>query len=130
MSDGGGSVCFCVKSGINFSVCNDLDTADLENLYIEVRNSHSKPLIVVSWYRPPNYPVRLYSHLEKLIGKLDLTNFDFFLLGNVNAWLLPNLTTMLKTTRQPNVSFIIDKASSRRKILKIGFLCMLIGSEV
>ena len=36
-------------------------------------------------YRPPNFPVRLYSHLENLIRKLDLINFDFLLLGDMNA---------------------------------------------
>ena len=68
-----------------FSVRNDLNIADLENVCIEVRKPQSKLLIVVNWYRPPNSPVRLYSHLENLIGKLDLTNFDFFLLGDMNA---------------------------------------------
>ncbi|CAH3043791.1 unnamed protein product [Porites lobata] len=63
-----------------FSVRNDLNIADLQNVCIEVRKPQSKLLIVVNWYRPPNSPVRLYSHLENLIGKLDLTNFDFFLL--------------------------------------------------
>ena len=84
ISDGGGGVCFYIKSSINFSVRNDLNIAHLENLCIEVRKPQSKSLIVVNWYRPPNSPVRLCSHLENLIGKLDLTNFDFFLLGDMN----------------------------------------------
>ena len=41
---------------INFSLRNDLYIADLENLCIEVRKPHSKPLIVVNWHRPPNSP--------------------------------------------------------------------------
>ena len=85
ISDGGGGVCLYIKSSITFSVRNGLNIADLENLCIEFRKPQSKPLIVVNWYRPPNSPVRLYSHLENLIGKLDLTNFDFFLLGDMNA---------------------------------------------
>ena len=44
-----------------------------------------KKSAVVNWYRPPNSLVGLYSHLENLIGKLDLTNLDFFLLGDMNA---------------------------------------------
>ena len=32
ISDGGGGVCFYIKSSINFSVRNDLNIADLENL--------------------------------------------------------------------------------------------------
>ena len=84
ISDGGGGVCFYIKSSINFSVRNDLNIADLENVFIEVRKPQSKPVIVVNWYRPPNSHVRLYSHLENLIRKLDLTNFDFFLLGDMH----------------------------------------------
>ena len=84
ISDGDGGVCFYIKSSINFSVRNDLNIADLENVCIEVRKPQSKPLIVVNWYRPPNSHVRLYSHLENLIRKLDLKNFDFFLLDDMN----------------------------------------------
>ena len=85
LSDGGGGVCFFVKSSINFSVRNDWIVAYLENLFIDVRKLHSKPLIIVNWYRPPNSPVRLCSHLENIIEKLYLTKFDFLLLGDMNA---------------------------------------------
>ena len=85
LSDGGGGVCFFVKSSINFSVRNDWIVADLENLCIDVRKLHSKPLIIVNWYWPPSSPVRLCSHLENFIGKLYLTKFDFLLLGDMNA---------------------------------------------
>lgn len=84
-SDGGGGVCFFVKSSINFSVRNDWNIADLENLCIEVRKPHSKPPIIVNWYRPHDSLVRLCSHLENFIGKLYSTKFDFLLLGNMNA---------------------------------------------
>ena len=39
------------------------------------------PYCFQAGYRPPNSPVRLYSHLENLIRKLDLINFDFFPVG-------------------------------------------------
>ena len=42
-------------------------------------------LIIVNWYRPPNSPVRLCSHLENFIGKLYLTKLDFLLLSDMNA---------------------------------------------
>ena len=48
ISDGGGGVCFYIKSSINFSVRNDLNIADLENLCIEVRKPQSMPLIVLN----------------------------------------------------------------------------------
>ena len=70
---------------INFSVRTDLNIDELENLFIEIRKPNSKPFIVVNWYRPPNSPVELFSHLENLIARLDLTSLEFFLLGDMNA---------------------------------------------
>ena len=70
---------------MNFSVPTDLNIDELENLCIEIRKPNSKPFIVVNWYRPPNSPIGLFSHLENLIARRDLTNLEFFLLGDVNA---------------------------------------------
>ena len=65
----------------------DLNIYELENLCIEIRKpSDSEPFIVVNWYRLPNSPTGLFSHLENLIARLDLTNLEFFLLGrHMNA---------------------------------------------
>ena len=54
LSDGGGGICFYIKSTINFSVQTDLNIDELENLCIEIRKPNSRPFIVVNWYRPPN----------------------------------------------------------------------------
>ena len=85
LSDSGGGICFYIKSTINFSVRTDLNIDELENLCIEIRKPNSKPFIVVNWYRPPNSSTGLFSHLENLIARLDLTNLEFFLLGDMNA---------------------------------------------
>ena len=65
LSDGGGGICFYIKPTINFSVWTDLNVDELENLCIEIRKPNSKPFIVVYWYRPPNSPIGLFSHLKK-----------------------------------------------------------------
>ena len=69
LSDGGGGICFYIKSTINFSVRTDLNVDELENLCIEIRKPTYKPFIVVNWYRPPNSPIGLFSHLENLIAR-------------------------------------------------------------
>ena len=84
LSDGGGGICFYIKSTINLSVRTDLNIDELENLCIEIRKPNSRPFIVVNWYRPPNSPTGLFPHLENLIAKLDLTNIEFFLVGDMN----------------------------------------------
>ena len=85
LSDADGGICFYIKSTLNFSVRTDLNFDELENLCIEIRKPNSKPFIVVNWYRPPNSPMGLFSHLENLIARLDLTNLEFFLLGDMNV---------------------------------------------
>ena len=103
LSDGGGGICFYIKSTINFSVRTDLNVDELENLCIEIRKPNSKPFIVVNWYRPPNSPIGLFSHLENLIARLDLTNLEFFLLGDMNA-------DMASTNYDNNVRQLINIA--------------------
>ena len=57
LSDGGGGICFYIKSTLNFSVRTDLNIEELENLSIEIRKPNSKAFLVVNWYRPPNSPI-------------------------------------------------------------------------
>ena len=85
LSDAGGGICFYIKSTLNFSVRTYLNINELENLCIEIRKPNSKPFIDINWYWPPNSPIGLFSHLENLIARRDLTNLEFFLLGDVNA---------------------------------------------
>ena len=86
LSDAGRGICFYIKSTINFSVQTDLNIDELESLCIKIHKPNSKPFIVVNWYRPPNSPIiGLFSHLENLIARLDLTNLEFFLLGDRNV---------------------------------------------
>jgi len=85
LSDSGGGICSYIKSTIYLSVRTDLNIDELENLSIEICKLNSRPFIVVNWYRPPNSPTGLFSHLENLTARLDLTNIEFFLLGDVNT---------------------------------------------
>ena len=85
----------------------DLNIDELENLCIEIRKPNSKPFIVVNWYRPPNSPIGLFSHLENLIARLDLTNLEFLLLGDMNADMAS--TNYDDNVRQPtNIADIYD----------------------
>ena len=63
----GGGVCFYVRSNINCIVRADLVSDQLENLSIEIIKPRSKPLIVATWYRPPNSPY--YSLRSKTLSE-------------------------------------------------------------
>ena len=73
-TDGGGGVCFYVKKSINFIVRKDLNMETLENLCLEIQQPRSKPFVVVTWYRPPDSSIGIFTPFEHLIGILDLEN--------------------------------------------------------
>lgn len=58
----GGGVAIYInnKSGFTHKVRNDLMPPELELITIEVASPKSKPIIVISWYRPPNWYCVIY----------------------------------------------------------------------
>ena len=59
----------------------------LENLCVEVRKPHSKPLIVATWYRIPDFHAEIFAHFESLISRLDSQSesVEFYLMRNLNC---------------------------------------------
>ena len=66
----GGGVCFYVRSNITYSLRPDLSIHQLENLCIEIRKLRSRPFLVVTWYRPPDSAVEIFTYFESLIGRM------------------------------------------------------------
>ena len=81
----GGGVCFFVRSNISYSLRPDLSIHQLENLCIEIRKPRSKPFLVVTWYRPPDSSVEIFTYFESLIGKIDAEYAEFYLMGDLNC---------------------------------------------
>ena len=86
----GGGVCIYVRSNINFQICADLSPSDIECLAIEVSRPRSKPLLVSTWYRPPQSSPDLFTVFERVIDKIDAKNLELHLLGDLNCDLLPD----------------------------------------
>ena len=70
---------------INFTVRNDLHMDALEKLCLEIHKPNSKSFVIVTWYRPPDSPIGIFSPFESLIGKLDSENVEFFVLGDMRC---------------------------------------------
>ena len=68
----GGGVCFYVKKSIKFTVRNDLNMVTLENLSLEIQQPRSKPFVVVTWHRPPDSSIGIFTPFEHLIEILNL----------------------------------------------------------
>ena len=57
----------------------------LENFCLEIRRLRSKPVVVVTWNRPPDAPTGIYSPFESLIGKLISENVVYFATGDLSG---------------------------------------------
>lgn len=54
-------------------------------LVIEIIRPHSRPLIIITWYRFPSSSQNIFSRFEALVDKIDSEHKDFYLLGDLNC---------------------------------------------
>jgi hypothetical protein len=52
---------------------------------LENKKPSSKPILVSTWYRPPNSRVSHFTELEQMIGSFDAENLEHYLLGDLNV---------------------------------------------
>ena len=57
----------------------------IENLCVEIQKPKSKPFVVVTWYRPPDSRIEVFTPFEELLGKLDTENIEYHLMGDMNC---------------------------------------------
>ena len=62
----------------------------LKCLTVEISKPHSRPFLVSTWYKPPNSLLDLFNDFENLIGKIDGSNRELYLVGDMNTNLLPD----------------------------------------
>ncbi len=91
-----GGVCIYIRSNINYQVRDDLHSATLENLVVEIKKPRSKSVLVSTWYRPPDSPMSQFIEFEKMIGSFDAENLEYFLLGDLNVDLISTTASPIK----------------------------------
>ena len=64
----------------------------LECLTVEICKPHSRPFLVSTWCKPPNSPPDLFNDFENLIGNIDGSNRELYLVGDLNTNLLSGVT--------------------------------------
>ena len=87
----GGGVCIYVRWNINYILKDDLEIEKLESLVIQVNKPRSKPILISTWYRPPDTPTAIFDNFEELIAKMDSTGHEIFLLGDFNVDFMPDV---------------------------------------
>ena len=94
----GGGVCvYYVKCNRNYKIREDLNSDELEYLTVEINKPRSRPLLVSTWYRPPDTPTCHFDYFENIMKKVDMTSYDYFLLGDINVDLMPAVTSVNAT---------------------------------
>ena len=93
----GGGVCIYVRCNLNYKICEDLSCDELEYLTVEITKPRTKPLLISTWYRPPDSPMYHFNYFENIVEKVDVTNHDYFLLGDINVNLMSGVTSVNAT---------------------------------
>ena len=84
----GGGVCIYLRNNINYNIRDDFCDEQLECLVVEIPKPHSRPFLVITWYRPPSSSFHIFNAFEKLIDKIDAEDKELYLLGDLNCDIL------------------------------------------
>ena len=75
----GGGVAMYIRSHIPYIVRKDLMTDSLELICVEIKKLKSKPLLITTWYRPPNSSIELFSDFENFLELLEDENKEIII---------------------------------------------------
>jgi exonuclease III len=91
-----GGVCIYIRCNLNYKICKDLSSDELEyrDRTVEITKPRTRSLLISTWYRPPDSPVCHFDYFEKIVEKVDATNHEYFLLGDINMDLMPGVTSV------------------------------------
>ena len=80
----GGGVAVYVTETFNAKRRQDLESDDLENVWVEMCYPHKSPILVGSFYRPPSAVYDFNSEFEKNIDCVSHVGMDCIILGDFN----------------------------------------------
>ena len=72
----GGGVALYTRSNISYTRRTDLETDDIECIWVEIKNKQRKPLLVCSVYRPPSTQAVFIDNLNNMLDEM-LISGDF-----------------------------------------------------
>ena len=119
---GGGIACY-VRDSLNYILSQDLPTHSSELACIEIRPQRTRPLIIMSWYRPPNSHVSCFEMIENVISFLDKEGKEIILLGDTNCNLSPE--TSEKDSNAKNLNSIYNLLNFKQIIKEPTRECLL-----
>ena len=67
----GGGVCFYLRNTITFFRQYQLQNDDLEINALEIQKPNSCPILIATWYQPPNTPLDYLKKFETILKEAD-----------------------------------------------------------
>ena len=80
----GGGLLIYIASHIIYKRRNDLEQSDVENIWIEIKFPHNKPLLINFAYRPPNSNQDWIDKYENQLLTVEFNDTNFLLFGDYN----------------------------------------------
>ena len=112
-SNGGGLIIY-LKSHFTYIRRDDLETNNLETIWLEVKINKQKSFLICYCYRPPSSTVDWISTMENSIEKAFLDNKEVIVLGDFNFNLLQENTNSkpwIRTFNSLHLNQIIDQST-------------------
>lgn len=81
----GGGVALYIKDHINYKLRGDIMPVNLEMLAIEISKPKFRPIIIATWYRPPQSPVSAFSEFEDFLKAVDAEGKETMIVGDINC---------------------------------------------
>ena len=91
--NGGGVAAIYIRNIISYKNHIEFIPDNLESICLEIQKPKSKPLLIVTWYRPPNSNTSILSDFETLLRKLDDKNIDIIITSDLNRDMMENNPT-------------------------------------
>ena len=93
----GGGLIICIKSYLSFTHHVDMESNDLESIWVEFKHNKQKSFYISYCYRPPSSTIDWIAKFENNIEKAISDNREIMILGDLNFNLLPEQQSATKS---------------------------------
>lgn len=93
INNSGGGLLIYIRNNLNCIQRTDLEDNNLEHIWVEIKNTNSKPLLLCLLYRPPNSLAYWNTQFERNIENAQLEDKEIILLGDFNKDLMTERST-------------------------------------
>ena len=120
----GGGVAIYVRNNISYMERSALVPENVEALCIEVKKPNAKPILISTWYRPPNSNSEILDFFEIFLQRIDQENKEIIITGDFNLDLMPsdiensNIKRLKEMLNTYQLSQLINKPTRTTELTK------------